>query len=175
MLNLRPKHLLSKLPRNLQGIFISFLVLSLSIYIYIYVFRSTRRVISEFHRSVLHTKRLPFSLAIPISSTPTFRTSAISLQWQLRLEVHNNPSSPNQVDDPLIILFLKNLVYDLVQHKTRDTRISAVRLPFRAERCGRTRRSRSLRLSDTSPNRADQNGAQGGRQVVYNHLNQLYK
>ncbi|KAJ3299458.1 hypothetical protein HK104_008814 [Borealophlyctis nickersoniae] len=48
--------------------------------------RMTRRVIAERHQYTLNTKRMAVSLSIPVGSTPEFRTTAVSLQYNLRLE-----------------------------------------------------------------------------------------
>ncbi|KAJ3129085.1 hypothetical protein HK098_002677 [Nowakowskiella sp. JEL0407] len=50
------------------------------------VTKMTRKVVSEFHKHTLNTSRLSLSLSIPSISTPEFHTSAVSVQWCLRVQ-----------------------------------------------------------------------------------------
>ncbi|KAJ8326714.1 Golgi membrane exchange factor (Ric1p-Rgp1p) subunit [Batrachochytrium dendrobatidis] len=46
----------------------------------------TRRCHAELHRSTLNSRRLVLSVAIPPTATADFQTTAVSMQWSLRLE-----------------------------------------------------------------------------------------
>ncbi|KNC98948.1 uncharacterized protein SPPG_05908 [Spizellomyces punctatus DAOM BR117] len=48
--------------------------------------RLTRRVYAEHHRYSLNTQRAHIELFLPVSCSPEFQTSAVSVQWCLRLE-----------------------------------------------------------------------------------------
>ncbi|KAI8813823.1 Rgp1-domain-containing protein [Cladochytrium replicatum] len=46
----------------------------------------TRKVVAEYHKYTLNTKRVSVALSIPITCTPEFQTTAVSVQWFLRME-----------------------------------------------------------------------------------------
>ncbi|KAJ2962093.1 hypothetical protein NQZ79_g2810 [Umbelopsis isabellina] len=66
----------------------------------------TRRIHSEHHEFCLNTRRVAFSLPVPVTATPDFQTTGVKLQYFLRLEfltgiqrtVIPDPSSPDQIE-----------------------------------------------------------------------------
>jgi hypothetical protein len=54
----------------------------------------TRRVHAEHHETTLDAGRVGFTLAIPSGATPDFATSAVKLQWSVRLSFLVKPPPP---------------------------------------------------------------------------------
>jgi hypothetical protein len=50
------------------------------------IFRVTRRIHASHSESTLFARRITFSPTIPISATPEFITSGVSLDWRIRIE-----------------------------------------------------------------------------------------
>ncbi|KAJ1556524.1 hypothetical protein HK096_000363, partial [Nowakowskiella sp. JEL0078] len=46
----------------------------------------TRKVVAEFHKYTLNMNRISIGLSIPVLCTPEFQTTAVSVQWCLRME-----------------------------------------------------------------------------------------
>ncbi|KAE8149328.1 Rgp1-domain-containing protein [Aspergillus avenaceus] len=63
--------------------------------------RATRKVHASFFENTLYSTRVVFSPAIPISATPTIRTSGVNHEWELRFEFvtsnmhHGSGSGPS--------------------------------------------------------------------------------
>ncbi|KAG0241193.1 hypothetical protein BGW41_006186 [Actinomortierella wolfii] len=55
------------------------------------VAKLTKKVYAELHESCIDTKRTSFSLCIPPTATPEFKTSALTLKWFLRVEFITGP------------------------------------------------------------------------------------
>ncbi|KAF9153494.1 hypothetical protein DFQ26_000559 [Actinomortierella ambigua] len=55
------------------------------------VAKLTKKVHAELHESCIDTKRTSFSLCIPPTATPEFKTSALTLKWYLRVEFITGP------------------------------------------------------------------------------------
>lgn len=66
--------------------------------------RVTRKVYAASSEATLHSRRVVFSPAIPMTATPEFVTSSISLQWKIRVEfvVPHQGSQASQVPHPLL-------------------------------------------------------------------------
>ena len=62
--------------------------------------RATRRVHATCFENTLFSNRVAFAPAIPVSATPSFITSGVSLEWQLRFEFVTC-STRDDVDDVL--------------------------------------------------------------------------
>ncbi|OAQ23475.1 Rgp1-domain-containing protein [Linnemannia elongata AG-77] len=53
----------------------------------------TKRVHAELHESCIDTMRTSFSLCIPPTATPEFKTSTLTLKWYLRVEFITGPAN----------------------------------------------------------------------------------
>ncbi|KAF9955955.1 hypothetical protein BGZ72_003213 [Mortierella alpina] len=53
----------------------------------------TKKVHAELHESCIDTMRTSFSLCIPPTATPEFKTSTLSLKWYLRVEFITGPAN----------------------------------------------------------------------------------
>ncbi|OWO97449.1 hypothetical protein B2J93_5262 [Marssonina coronariae] len=78
------------------------------------VFRVTRKVQASHSESTLFARRIIFSPTIPVSATPEFVTSGVSLIWRIRIEF----VTPRLVDDRDTVLGYA----DLLEEVSRDDR-----------------------------------------------------
>ncbi|KAF9127805.1 hypothetical protein BGW39_005624 [Mortierella sp. 14UC] len=56
----------------------------------------TKRVHAELHESCIDTMRTSFSLCIPPTATPEFKTSTLTLKWYLRVEFITGPANQSR-------------------------------------------------------------------------------
>jgi len=76
------------------------------------IHRATRRIYASLFENTLYATRVVFAPAIPITATPTIRTSGVTLDWEIRFEFVTASSTGEKGAGPSGIGLLETLSAD---------------------------------------------------------------